>query len=117
MSSFMLFPICATYCTLSGDGWEVKVELVEEYDADEKAEDELRDQIAAVITKHRPLCIALDGLPVLDDVGGIGGYCEMLTGIHGEGSEHFDYDDPEETREWAGMQGWTGRLNKPATLL
>lgn len=100
-----------------GDGWEVKVELVEEYDGVEDTESELRDQIAAVITKHRPLCIALDGLPVLDDVGGIGGYCKMLTGIHGEGSAHFDYDDPEETREWARMQGWTGRLNKPATLL
>lgn len=132
-----------------GDGWEVRVTLIDEYYSDDawdhpnKAgyttaavteeqvfddqtpmykngdiiEGELHDQIASVITKRRPLCIALDGLPVLDDVGGIYGYCEMLTGIHGEGSEHFDYDDPEETREWARMQGWTGRMNKPETLL
>ena len=132
-----------------GDGWEVKITLVDEYYSDdawdhpnkagfiipavteeqvfddqtplyksgEIIEGELRDQITTVITKRRPLCIALDGLPVLDDVGGIGGYCEMLTGIHGEGSEHFDYDDPVETKEWARMQGWTGRMNKPETLL
>lgn len=132
-----------------GDGWEVKISLLDEYYSDdawdhpnkadyitpaitekqvfddqtpmykngEIIESELRDQIAKVIMKRRPLCIALDGLPVLDDVGGIGGYCEMLTGIHGEGSEHFDYDDPEETREWARMQGWTGRMNKPDKLL
>lgn len=41
----------------------------------------------------------------------------MLTGIHGKGSEHFDYEDPEETREWARMQGWTGRMSAPEKLL
>ena len=132
-----------------GDGWEVRVRLLDEYYSDdawdhpdkagyiipaitdeqvfddqtpiyksgEIIEGELRDQIATVIMKCRPLCIALDGLPVLDDVGGIGGYCEMLTGIHGKGAEHFDYGDPEETKEWARMQGWTGRMNTPEKLL
>ena len=87
------------------------------YKNGEIIEGELRDQIATVISKRRPLCIMADGLPVLDDVGGIGGYCEMLTGIHGEGSEHFDYDDPEGTKEWARMQGWTGRMSKPENVL
>ena len=100
-----------------GDGWEVKITLLDEYYSDdawdhpnkygyitpalteeqvfddqtpmykngEIIEGELRNQIAMVISKLRPLCISADGLPVLDDVGGISGYCEMLTGIHGEG--------------------------------
>ena len=87
------------------------------YKNGEIIEGELQDQIATVISNLRPLCIALDGLPVLDDVGGIGGYCEMLTVIHGKGAVHYDYDDPEETKEWARMQGWTGRMNKPDKLL
>lgn len=78
---------------------------------------ELRDQIATVIMKRRPLCIALDGLPVLDDVGGVGGYCEMLQGIHRKNSDHFVYENPEEIKEWARMRGWTGRLNAPEPLL
>lgn len=101
-----------------GDGWEVKISLLDEYDSDdEKIDAELRAQIATVISTVRPLCIKADGLPVLDDVGGIGGFCEMLTGIHGEGSEHYDYDDPQGTKEWARMQGWTGRMNKPENML
>ena len=132
-----------------GDGWEVKITLLDEYYSDdawdhpnkygyitpalteeqvfddqtpmykngEIIEGELRNQIAMVISKLRPLCISEDGLPVLDDVGGISGYCEMLTGIHGEGSEHYDYDDPQRTKDWARMQGWTGRMNKPDKLL
>lgn len=109
-----------------GDGWEVKVTLVDEYFTDKQTpvfkngkviDGELRDQILMVIMKQCPLCIALDGLPVLDDVGGIGGYCEMLAGIHWEGSDHFDYDDPEETRAWARMHGWTGRMRRADKLL
>ena len=101
-----------------GDGWVVKITLEDEYFSDgEIVDDELRDQIAMVISKARPVCIMADGLPVLDDVGGIYGYCEMLLGIHGEGSEFFDYDDPEETKEWARMQGWTGRMSKPEYVL
>lgn len=128
-----------------GDGWEVKIKLVDEYyrsdDAggcsdeeeygivttviDEQAlmckngkvpEDKLRDQITAVITEQRPLCIALDGLPVLDDVGGIYGYCEMLTGIYGKGSANFDCENSEEIVDWAREQGWTGRMNRPENL-
>ncbi len=33
-------------------------------------------------------CVAADGLSVVDDVGGIGGFCEMLETLAG--------DDPEE---------------------
>lgn len=100
-----------------GDGWEVKIKLEDEYYNGEIADGELHDQVEMVATKQMPLCIALDGLPVLDEVGGIGGYCEMLMAIHGEGMEESCYDNPEETKEWARMQGWTGRMNRPDKLL
>ena len=38
--------------------------------------------IRAVLDGHSPVCIAADGLPVFDDVGGIGGYIDFLTTIH-----------------------------------
>lgn len=132
-----------------GDGWEVRIKLLDEYysdDAwdhpdksgfiipaitDEQVFDdqtpmykngeiiygELRDQIATVIMKQRPLCIALDGLPVLDDIGGIGGYCEMLMSIHIKNSDHSEYENPEKIKEWARMRGWTGKLNTPEKLI
>lgn len=101
-----------------GDGWKVNISLENEYCINEEnIDDELKKQIEKVIENYRPLCIMADGLPVLDDVGGIGGYCEMLSGIHEEGSKHYDYNDPIETKEWARMQGWTGRMNKPEHIL
>lgn len=104
-----------------GDGWEVKITLTDCYytqddaafDQDnDKQKQDLADQICSVEMKHKPICIALDGMPMMDDVGGIGGYINFLNTIHG--------DDPEERenlRNWARYMGWTGRLSKPETLL
>lgn len=72
----------------------------------------LRDQIASVYSKMRPLCVAADGLNVMDDVGGIGGYCDFLTSIH--------EDKDQEVRErldWAREMGWTSRRVKPESIL
>ena len=130
-----------------GDGWKVKVTCVEEYLSKENVEltkegyylvcldknelfkrqltydgegreitGELRNQIATVAADSKPVCIALDGYPVMDDVMGISGYCEFLKGIHGE-EQDAPYEDIEESKEWAKMQGWTGRLPKPEKLL
>ncbi len=114
-----------------GDGWEVKIELVDEYGCDDLSDEQLilrkkdgaaveeglTQQIITVLSNQRPLCVMLDGLPVLDDVGGIYGYCEMLKGIHGNKSDNSDFDNSEETREWLRMQEWTGRMPKPEALL
>lgn len=72
----------------------------------------LRDQVATVIAKMRPLCIAADGLSVMDDVGGIGGYCDFLTTIH-----EANDDKANEMKEWARGMGWTGRKTKPESML
>ena len=76
-------------------------------------EGELRDQITSVIVKQKPVCILADGLPLLDDVGGISGYCEFLLGVHGQD----EYSDKEETIEWGRSMGWNGRMNKPENIL
>lgn len=80
-------------------------------------EDEFAEQIKSVIMKHHPICIAADGLPVLDDVGGIGGYCGMLLGLHGKDCGGYPFENAEDTKEWASGMGWTGRMNKPDKIL
>ena len=67
--------------------------------------------------RRRPLCIALDGLPVLDDVGGIFGYCDLLKGVNGKGSKRSPYADQAEAIAWARSQGWTGKSIAPEKLL
>ena len=113
-----------------GDGWEVKIDLVEEYTVcgddvegpvfckdgvpvDDEKNGVLRDVLARTV----PVCVAADGLPVLDDVGGKHGYCEFLNGIHGNGASHYDYNDPESSKEWARSLGWTGRMSKADRML
>ena len=78
-------------------------------------EGELRDQIINVIVKQKPVCISADGLPLVDDVGGIHGYCDFLLGVHGRDSSV--YGDKEETIEWGRSLGWNGRMNKPENIL
>ena len=90
-----------------GDGWEVQIEIIEEADNGELTE--------KVKEGYAPLCTAIDGLPVMDDAGGVNGYCNYLLGIHGM-ENNGPYEDPEESREWGKMIGWTGRMSKPEKL-
>ena len=69
-------------------------------------------KIATVNYKRRPVCLSLDGLSLMDDVGGIHGYVDLLRTIHGN-----DPEEKEDMREWAKWMGWTGRMNKPEILL
>ena len=93
-----------------GDGWEVKITCQGIYKGSENEDTE------TVISTYRPLCIAIDGLPVCDDVGGPHGYTEMLNSLHGTPSDTYEYNDAESTRDWARMMGWTGRMPKPDKL-
>ena len=68
--------------------------------------------LTGVENKSRPLCVSMDGLNVLDDVGGAGGYLEFLRTIHGE-----DPDEAEEMKQWGRSLGWTGRMSKPENVL
>lgn len=72
-----------------------------------------------VIVGGEPVCVAADGLPVMDDVGGVPGYCDFLKFIKGgkSGEECGLYEDPKESRDWARGMGWTGRMSKPENIL
>ena len=93
-----------------GDGWEVDISLVREYGKDNRAVED--KTAAAVIADHKPVCIAKDGLNVLDDCMGISGYIDMLQTIH-EG----DRDEIAEMKTWARSQGWTGRNVSPKHMI
>lgn len=102
-----------------GDGWEVLITCENAYklnvadlwkDVDGNEADVSVDNLEEVIVKHRPICIAKDGIELVDDVGGIGGFCRMLQNIYECNKD--DEEEPEERDsmlEWAGMMGWTGR--------
>ena len=95
-----------------GDGWEVSIELTQDYYANDlKGQD--GSVIRAVLNGHAPVCVAADGLPVFDDVGGVGGYIDFLTTIH----RSEDEEERGQAREWASSLGWTGRAIKPQNLL
>ncbi|MDY6315714.1 MAG: hypothetical protein SPL49_00600 [Oribacterium sp.] len=114
-----------------GDDWKVSIECVDEYVEKESADGTshyfdrhgiqvLDDELFMKVGKKlKPVCIESDGLPVLDDAGGIHGYIETLRTIKGQ----VDPEDPEafkeqkETKSWARMQGWTGKKVKPENIL
>lgn len=75
-----------------GDGWEV---IITQMPINE----------SVIEAAEKPLCIHVDGLCVMDDVGGIGGYCDFLDSIHDSNKE-----EAQSYRQWARSLGWTGRL-------
>ena len=126
-----------------GDGWLVKItadrdcgRLIRNGRADADAAEKA---VQTVCEENRPVCIAADGLPVLDDVGGLDGYIRFLRGINKQSEwaywagkvaeeggsreeiperipDNWDYDGGD-TLEWAWSLGWTGRMNRPEKML
>lgn len=125
-----------------GDGWEIKITCTNAwYDKTVYARDEegdmlhdkngfvpekalfvdafgqqidgeFLDKLREIQRKEKLICIAWDGMSLVDDVGGVGGFCEFLETING--------DDPEEKKSyktWARSLGWTGRMPKPENML
>ena len=104
-----------------GDNWRVWItgscgceDLVEE---GRITQEELDDAIIQVYTTYRPVVIAQDGISVFDDVGGPEGYAQFLKGINGEKVDAYDYDDGEETLEWAKSLGWSKRRSSNKNFL
>ncbi len=93
-----------------GDGWEVEITVVEEFGKDHQSVDD--ETAASVIKTQRPICIAKDGLNVVDDCGHVSGYVDMLETIH-EGEK----EDAHWMKEWARSQGWTGRNMNPKHMV
>lgn len=79
---------------------------------DERMDGEEAQNIATVQQLGNPICIGLDGLSVMDDVGGIYGYLSFLEELH-EGEP----EEREENKIWSRGMGWTGRLGKAKNVL
>ena len=77
-----------------------------------EVDEELRSELAYIDVKQRPKCVAADGLSVVDDVGGIGGFYDMLETLAGD-----DPEEKESMKTWARSLGWTGRMSKPENML
>lgn len=130
------------YCYDYGDGWEIKITCTNAwydrsiYERDEEGEllrdrngfiqeealyldafknevfGNFLDQLKEIQKKEKPVCIAADGMNLVDDVGGIGGFCEFLEIINGK-----DTEKKRQYKEWARGLGWTGRFSKPENIL
>lgn len=102
-----------------GDDWGVTIDCIAEYtegangyvdqDGSTSEDQELQKLLRIVGLQKKPVCIEADGLPVMDDAGGVSGYIRTLKEIREDGDE--------DSREWARMQGWTGRKVKPENIL
>ncbi len=96
-----------------GDGWQVSIALADVYYQEDLKIEELDDVLWKVAKHQMPVCVEADGLPVMDDVGGIGGYIDFLRVLH----YSAEPERKEEAREWARSVGWTGRMTKPENML
>ena len=71
--------------------------------------EELAEAEQTVISKHRPVCLAIDGINVVDDVGGLGGFADFLKTIN----EGKDIIERQEVLGWARSMGWN---TKPVAM-
>lgn len=106
-----------------GDNWQVRITCEEVYFEEDAASDE---QLRLVSEKERPVCIAADGLSLMDDCGGIYGYIRdlqtmkdpsWLARLAETGGKPDITEDPEYVSMWTKSMGWTGRAVKPGNLL
>lgn len=95
-----------------GDGWCVRVTCMEIYESEVSDSAGKSEQLLAVAKTHKPICISTDGICLLDDVGGIYGFVEMLKALHGKNAV-----EAENMKEWAKGQGWTGRAVNASAML
>lgn len=72
----------------------------------------IRSALIRAELNKEPVCVAADGISLVEDVGGISGFFDFIRTIHGE-----DANEVAEMRAWARGLGWTGATVKPEKLL
>ena len=110
-----------------GDGWEVLISCENVYernatglwkDINREMSDVPADKLEETVTKYRPICIQKDGIELVDDAGGISGFCEMLRTIcECDMNNKRELEERENILDWAHMMGWTGRNISPKQTL
>ena len=72
----------------------------------------------SIFEKHKPICISRQGMNLVDDVGGIEGFCNFLKNINTDSDSNSNIDpDDIEYYEWATSMGWSPRIPSPKTTL
>ena len=113
-----------------GDNWRIRI--TGSYDACDLIEqgrvsqEQLDEAIAKVYMTYRPVCIAADGVSLVDDAGGLWGYVQFLRALHpreeaaywGKGSvpDNGPYEDKQGSLTWAKGLGWTDNMNTKRML-
>ena len=104
-----------------GDGWSVKITLLEEFSGDAVADvnavsssSVIREGVKKVIETNAPVCVEADGYNVFDDVGGVNGFCNFLKGLNGEDN---DFGHEPDSYYWANDLGWRPIMSKPEKIL
>lgn len=109
INSEELFPVTKEliYNYDFGDNWIIKItkyktceDLLKQNIIDKCELEEAED---TVLDKHKPVCINKVGISVLDDVGGLSGFADLL-GIIYEGE---DKEEASSARAWAKSLGWS----------
>ena len=107
-----------------GDDWWIRITAEEIYTLDDESDEifydhrgalpdeETGDLLKKVLNSGRPICVASDGLNLVEDVGGISGYMDFL-----ETLRRGPQQEKDEMRTWAKGLGWTGRKKKPENML
>lgn len=62
-----------------------------------------RDAIQRVCVLARPVILAADGYPIMDDCGGTDGYVDTLRSIE---------DGDKDSKAWAESMGWKKKIDK-----
>ncbi|GAB2318700.1 hypothetical protein IRB23SM22_09580 [Alkalibacterium sp. s-m-22] len=100
-----------------GDGWRVRItkrksceELLRSHLVTVQ---EIEEANTEVLRKHRPVCLAIDGLSVMDDVGGLSGFARFLGEVHQGDSR----EESAVARRWAKSMGWKDKKVRPSKLL
>lgn len=114
-----------------GDDWHVQITASDNVEdliqSDRLTAEEWEEAKLQLHSKHRPVCIAQDGLPVFDDVGNIHGYAAFLRCINRDARKNYiadeddnssyPYHDRVETLAWARSLGWSKRRVSNKNLL
>lgn len=64
------------------------------------------------LLEEKPVCVHAEGVPLVEDVGGIDGFLDFIRTIHGE-----DAEKAASLRTWARGLGWKEIVPKPGRLL
>ena len=90
-----------------GDSWQFTI--TPKYDAEylvkagRVTEKGIREAIQRVCVLARPVILAADGYPLIDDCGGIDGYVETLRAIE---------DGDKDSKAWTEGMGWKKKIDK-----